>query len=128
MRQTKTCPFSFFIWVKITNPIATAQKQPELTSPLDSFHKKPFERLWIFEILGEERLKQAETNDVETELIFATPSQFHSMKPFLHEFLVEKLDSKKPIELFSRRVVGNGWTNWGNECLSFNEVKGLGGG
>ena len=97
-------------WMKIT-----AKNEP--VSPIDSMHKKPFEKLLVLEHITEKEHK------IEDPIvIFSVPSSFHSQKPFIHNWLQQKFSSKNPIELFSRKTIGNGWTNWGNEPLKFNEL------
>lgn len=104
-------------WMKVT-------KNSKPVCPIDSIHKKPYEKLLV---LKKKSLKKNEDfgsiKKVDPVVIFSVPSSFHSQKPFLHDWLKNRFSSKKPLELFSRFTVGNGWTNWGNEPLNFNEIR-----
>jgi len=96
-------------WVKITS-------KNELVTPLESLHKKPFEKLMVF---------GRGVGDLdcifEDVCLFGVPSK-HSQKPFLHFWLEEYLATDSPIEFFARTTVGHGWTSFGNDPLEFNSL------
>jgi len=95
-------------WVKITC-------KNELIVPLDSLHKKPYEKLMVFE-------KGSINTLPEIICLFGVPS-IHSQKPFLHFWLAQYLAIKSPIEFFARTTVGHGWTSCGNDPLEFNSLE-----
>ena len=95
-------------WVKVTS-------KNELVTPLDSLHKKPYEKLVVFE-------KNLINDPSENICLFGVPSK-HSQKPFLHFWLENYLKVTAPIEFFARTTVGHGWTSCGNDPLEFNSLE-----
>lgn len=124
-----------WFWLKVTC-------KGQLSSPLESPHKKPFERVIIARQRGsgtggKHELAGCPTHD--TQVIVSQPAQ-HSRKPFLDPLLRplviparESGGGEPPppdcpwgrgLEIFAREL-HEGWTSVGDECLLFQNTRHL---
>lgn len=122
-------------WVKICST-------GELVFPLNSPHKKPFERILIGRFgkraapasrgkggasgggggADSTSAASARTTFPSERVLLSIPCLQHSRKPTLGAVLAPYLpDNYTGLELFARNLLP-GWTSFGNEVLKFNQL------
>lgn len=107
-------------WIKVTSSC-------ELTFPMDSPHKKPYEPFIIGRRLLEHSLHTNEEELCNTfpneKIICSVPSALHSQKPPLNDVFMKFLPVQPNcLELFARSLVPH-WTSWGNETIKFQDIQ-----